>query len=41
MNETLIKLLEKATEEELIKLMLIAEAIVQQGSGTTVSAHQS
>ena len=41
MNETLEKLLANATEEQLIKLMLIAEAIVQQGSGTTVSVHRS
>lgn len=41
MNETLTKLLEKATEEQKIKLMLIAESFVQQGSGTVVSVRQS
>lgn len=41
MNETLEKLLANATEEQLIKLMLIAESIVQQGLGTTVSVHRT
>lgn len=41
MNETLEKLLANATEEQLIKLMLIAESIVQQGSKIVVSVHRT
>lgn len=41
MNETLVKLLANATEEQLIKLMLIAESIVQQGSEIVVSVHRT
>ncbi len=41
MNDTLENLLKKATEEQLIKLMLIAESIVQQDLRTVPSVHQS
>lgn len=41
MNEKLENIIKNATDEQLKKLMLIAEAIVQRDSKTVPSAHQT